>query len=276
MTLGAGCVPRIPFRRQVAAARAAGFDALTCWPNVWRHALRKDGLTFDSMRALLDENELGLTAVEAVGGWAGPRSAAADGTLPSNVDADEAFTAALALGAGVVATAHTMGATDVTEGEVAAFGDLCDRAGEHGLRVALEFVPMTGVPSLAAARAVLAAADRANAGLVVDSWHLARSGGRPDDLRDVPADQILLAQLADGPADASTDLLAETTMGRLLPGTGAMHVVEMVAVLAEAGVTAPIGPEVYLPDWADRPEELAAVLYEASRRVLDAAAEARR
>src|SRR3954469_3545310 len=70
LTLMAGCLPRTPFRDQVAAAVHAGFDSLTGWPNVWRHAQRKDGLTLADMRDLLQDNGLVLTDVDACSDWA--------------------------------------------------------------------------------------------------------------------------------------------------------------------------------------------------------------
>ena len=59
-TFMAGCLARTPFRAQVPAAAAAGFDSITIWPNIWRHARRRDTLTLPDMRAILDDAGLDL------------------------------------------------------------------------------------------------------------------------------------------------------------------------------------------------------------------------
>src|SRR5262249_61387056 len=63
---------------------------------------------------------------------------------------------------------------------------LCDRAREHGLLVHLEFLPWAGIPDLAMACEIVRGAARPNGGLLVDSWHLFRSGGEGPGLRAVP------------------------------------------------------------------------------------------
>ena len=50
----AGFLPRTPFTQLVPAAASAGFTSMTLWPNVWRHARKKAGLTFAQMRGILD------------------------------------------------------------------------------------------------------------------------------------------------------------------------------------------------------------------------------
>ncbi len=266
----AGSLPRTRFRDQVAAAASAGFTAVTTWPNVWRHARQRDGLTPAEMRARLDDHGLTLTDVEMVVDWLPP---GADGPFARGASRWEAFEVATALGAGTVATSHAVGSDLVLDRDAESFARLCDDAARHGLRVALEFVPFTGIPDLATALAVLERAGRANAGLVVDVWHLARSGGSPQDLRRVPPGSVFTVQLADGPAAAPPDLLDEAMFHRVPPGAGELPIVDSLAVLAELGVDAPIGPEVFRPD---RPAaEVAAELYTATVGVVELAGASR-
>src|SRR5215218_3680309 len=196
----AGSLPRTPFREQDAAASGAGFGGLTCWPNVWRHAQRRDGLSLAAMRSLLDDHGLVLTDIDSVSDWAPPVDGSA-GPLPGGASRREAIEVASALGATTLVAVHSVGGSLVVDRDVEAFARLCDDAGEHGLRVALEFFPFSGVPDLTTALAVLRQAGRSNAGLVVDVWHLARSGGKPEDLRQIPPGWVHTVQLADGPAE---------------------------------------------------------------------------
>ena len=68
------------------------------------------------------------------------------------------------------------------------FGRVCDRAGKHDWRIHLEFVPISGIPDLEPARAIVKQADRSNGGILFDSWHY--FCGRPDHdlLRSIPGD----------------------------------------------------------------------------------------
>jgi sugar phosphate isomerase/epimerase len=259
VTFMAGSLARTPFREQVAAAATAGFGGITCWPNIWRHAQRRDSLTVQDMRAMLDDNGLVITDVDACSDWAAPSPV--DVPLPS-APRVEFFDVGDRLGATTVVATHTIGGGLATDREVAGFALLCDEAAVHGLRIALEYVPFTGVPDLPAALRILGAVDRPNAGLVVDLGHHARSGGGPDDLRVLRPEQVFTVQLADGPLRQSADLLEDAMSHRQLPGSGEFPLVDCLRVLADIGVRAPTGPEVYRPECADRPAtEVAAELY---------------
>jgi sugar phosphate isomerase/epimerase len=266
VTFMAGSLARTSFREQVAAAAAAGFGGISCWPNIWRHAQRRDGLTVEDMRWMLDDAGLIPTDVDACSDWAAP--AVIDAPLPSAPRA-EFFDVGARLGATTVVATHTIGAETVTEQEVAGFALLCDEAAEHGLRIALEYVPFTGVGDLPTALRILGEVDRPNAGLVVDLGHHARSGGLPDDLRSLRPDLVFTVQLADGPAEPPASLLEDAMSHRRLPGDGEFPLVACLRVLAEIGVRAPTGPEVYRPECADRSaRDMAVELYRSTVEVL--------
>jgi sugar phosphate isomerase/epimerase len=183
----------------------------------------------------------------------------------------EAFEVARALGARTLDTAHAVGGELDLVRDAAAFAQLCDDAAEHGLRVALEFVPFTAVPDLATALELVRRAGRPNGGLVIDLWHLARSGSAPAALAEVPPELIYTVQLADGPATPLDDLLEDARSRRQLPGAGELPVAEGIAILRGMGVEAPIGPEVFVADRAARPREWAGQLYASTRALLDPA-----
>jgi hypothetical protein len=71
--------------------------------------------------------------------------------------------------------------------------------------------------------------------VLVDMLHLARSGGRPEDLSGVDPDALPYTQLCDAPAAPPGDdpglLIAEALQGRLLPGDGALPIREILASL---------------------------------------------
>lgn len=113
------------------------------------------------------------------------------------------------------------------------FARLCEAGARHGLDVALEFVPLSLLKTLDGALAILEAADRPNARLLVDAIHLSRSGGHPRDLAKVDPGLFAFAHFCDAPLDQpkAEDLPVETRQQRLLPGEGELWLAEFVAAL---------------------------------------------
>lgn len=269
-TFMAGCLPRTPFRVQAAAAAAAGFDSISTWPNIWRHALRRDSLTLADMRAMLDDRGLTLTDVDGCSDWV-PVPSAPDrvsGPMRQRVPRHELFDVCAALGGTTVVAVHLTDAGLDLGRDTAGFAKLCDDAASRGLRVALEFFPFSNVRDLDTAWRIVSEADRSNGGLVVDFWHHVRSGRDDDLLGRIPSDRIYTVQLADGPAAAPADLAQEAMYHRMMPGTGEFGVAGFLSLLDAMGVGAPCGPELYARSFDERPaREVAAELYRALRDV---------
>lgn len=265
-TFMAGCLARTPFRVQAAAAAAAGFDSITIWPNIWRHALRRDSLTLADMRAILDESGLTLTDVDGCFDWV-PVSSEPDrirGPVRQRVPREEYFQVCTALGGTTVVAVHLTDAGLDLGRDTEGFAALCDDAASHGLRVALEFFPFSNVPDLRTAWRIVSEAGRPNGGLVADIWHHVRSGRDDELLARIPADRIYTVQLADGPADAPADLAQEAMYHRMMPGTGDFGVASFLSLLDAMGVRASCGPELYARSFDERPaQEVAGELYQA-------------
>jgi len=103
------------------------------------------------------------------------------------------------------------------------FATLCDGLRPFGLTADLEFMPWTPCSDLAAAKRVLAAAARPNAGILVDALHFARSASRLDQLDDIPREWLHYAQMCDGTVPGPTThegLIFDARCERLLPGEG--------------------------------------------------------
>ncbi|MEU8250309.1 TIM barrel protein [Nonomuraea sp. NPDC048916] len=133
------------------------------------------------------------------------------------------------------------------EDDAATAADLCrlhDAARGHTTRIALEFMRFTGVPSLAAALALLEGNDLTDAVVVVDALHLHRAGESPEDLAGVPAGRIGYVQLCDAPARAPHGLEAlsrEARHERLAPGEGELP---LAGLLAQVSPAVPLSVEV--------------------------------
>jgi sugar phosphate isomerase/epimerase len=147
-----------------------------------------------------------------------------------------------------------------TDGMVGGFAALCDRAAEHGMRVQLEFTAFPAVDSLAVAWEIVRLADRANGGLVLDTWHFFR--GDPDFqvLASVPGDRIFAVQVSDGAKEVQGSLVKDTFLYRRLPGDGCFDLASVIGVLRETGGLNDVGPEVMSADLAELPPSDAASL----------------
>lgn len=114
------------------------------------------------------------------------------------------------------------------------FARFCDLAARHGLTADLEFMPWTGVPDLAAARAIVEAAGRANGGVLVDALHLDRSATTLAEVAALPVSRVHYVQFCDGPVpyDASDEGLIRVARGeRLFPGEGGIDVVGLARAI---------------------------------------------
>jgi sugar phosphate isomerase/epimerase len=113
----------------------------------------------------------------------------------------------------------------------------CELAKTGGIRVALEFLPYSGVRNLQTAMRIIEACGADNVGVLLDALHLERSGGTPADIAAVPPDRIVFAQLCDGPAwrGAKTDdaLLQEARGARLPAGTGVLPLFDFMDALPD-------------------------------------------
>ena len=246
-----------PLPEVFAAAATAGFDGVSIVARSHRYAVERGGLTTADLRALAADQGLVITEVETIGDWLAPEAHDVDARVRTVVyPAEDLLDITAQLGAATVTAVHPGAACPLDE-SAAAFADLCDRAAERGLRVALEFVAWMGIDSAATGWDVVRTADRANGGLLVDVWHHRRSSDRDDALRDIPPERIFSVQVCDATA-APLGPLVEDVQHRMLPGRGELDVVGFLRTLHEMGVTAPIGVEVFDPQLVREGPERAA------------------
>lgn len=129
---------------------------------------------------------------------------------------------------------------------------LADEASQAELRVALEFMAFRPLKNLEAALTLIDRSGADNVGLMIDALHLARSGGKPDQVAAIPASKVAVVQLCDAPADAPAggDLATEARCGRLHPGDGSLPLDALLDALPD-GI--PLSVEVPHPTFSGRP-----------------------
>ncbi len=263
-------VASLGLRDVITAASSAGFDGISILGRSLRRARTRECLSDSDIRALLDDNGLVLTEIEAVGDWLTPSPADQPAFMDQVLTETEYLEAGRSLGARTLVATHFGDSVDVDQA-AEKFAGLCDRATEYGLDVALEAVAWATISDIGTAGEIASRAGRPNAGILVDVWHHNRGPGAGDNdiLRGVPSDRILSVQLSDATATPVGPPL-EDVFHRRLPGEGDLDLSGVVQVLDEGGVRAPIGVEVLdAKILAHGPAGAGRILMDALRTTLD-------
>lgn len=111
------------------------------------------------------------------------------------------------------------------------FAAFCALAGRYGLGASLEFMPWTDAKDLTQAARIVERAGCANAGLLIDPFHLSRSRSRIADIASVPPSRLRFMQFCDVPAaipPTMDAILAEARAERLFPGDGGLDLVGLL------------------------------------------------
>jgi 2-keto-myo-inositol isomerase len=141
-------------------------------------------------------------------------------------------------------------------------------AEEHGLELAIEFNSQHEVlNSLEVQRELVATADRPNVGLLLDAYHLARSGRPGRGFEEVPGEDIMHFQFSDLPENPVTGVKRPTD--RLPPGQGVIRWAEVFGLLAEKGYTGLISYEAPNPAlWTRSPYDVCREGFELTQALL--------
>ncbi len=118
--------------------------------------------------------------------------------------------------------------------------ELAGLAAPFGLTLDLEYMVFSGVKSLKAALAVVAAAGALNLKVLVDALHWARAGDRAEGIRAAGPALLNYVQLCDAPATAPVGreaLIAEARTNRLPPGEGALALGDLLEAMPPDCVT---------------------------------------
>jgi sugar phosphate isomerase/epimerase len=219
---------------------AGGFRAVTLWPDDVARA-RSEGIPLPEMKKRIADCDLVVEGLDPLLRWLPGE------VIPAGIaaaDESEFYAIADALGARSLNLAQGFGASVEIDRAAEALAGVCDRAREHGLLVTLEYLPWSGIRDAATALAIVERCGRTNATLMIDTWHTFRGKGA-EQLGALPGARVGNVQLNDAPAQPAENLVAETMEARLLPGEGAIPLVEWLRVLDRIGSRAPIGVEVF-------------------------------
>lgn len=246
----------VPPEEYIAIAAGTGCDqvsllAMSPNPQMTFPLVTADNL--DAVKAVLDRTGLGVGNVEVA-------------MLTPQCDV-ESFRPGVEIGRELGAAGVTVILMDSDENDtVRNLRRMCAMARESGLRVNIEFMPLTPRwRTIGEAAELVQSLGEPGLGLGVDLLHVVRAGGTPADVAAVPQELIHYAQLCDG-ADlgVTADYAVEAGANRLAPGEGVFPLQSFLQALP-AGIVL----EIEVPQHPDRPAlERVRAIVEATRRQL--------
>jgi len=137
-------------------------------------------------------------------------------------------------------------------------------AARYGVRLALEFNSQVAqFNTLESVREVLDRAAQPACGLLLDTYHLQRSGRTGGSFSEVAPEEIAYVQYSDVPRDG---LRPGYALDRLPPGQGVVDFAAVFALLEDKGYAGPLSHEAPNPaSWERDPRQVAAEALQATR-----------
>jgi sugar phosphate isomerase/epimerase len=252
-----------PLAAALAAAREGGCDAVELRRIDFTRAFEA-GLSNDEVLDIIRTSGMKVAVLGVEGGWifaTGHESRRLFGVF------EESCRNALALGCDTLMSAAGPHVGTMQEA-IANMRAAAAIADGHGLKLAFEFNWQHEVINrLEVMAEILAGAGASNAGLLLDAYHLHRSGRPGRGFEDVPGEQILSVPYSDVPAEPAAG--AQRSMDRLPPGEGVVQWRELFGLLAEKGFSGYLSYEAPNPEaFARPPAEAVGHAVRATRRRL--------
>ena len=251
-----------PLAEALAVIKKTGWDAVELRRVDWERAAEA-GQTPEQVRALVRASGLAVACVGVELGWVWATGAERARLL--RVFAEQCAHAK-ALGCATVMSAVNRGRGDVGEA-VQSVREVGDIAREHGVRVAVEFNSQAEqLNALAPMREIVSRAGHPSVGLLLDTYHLGRTGAAPREIDDLRPEEIAYVQYSDVPRSG---LVPGQALDRLPPGQGSVPFRDFFAAFARKGYAGYASYEAPNPAaWKRSPDEVAREALAATRAVL--------
>jgi 4-hydroxyphenylpyruvate dioxygenase len=251
-----------PLADVLRVAKATGWEGVELRRLDFRRA-EESGKPADSVLDLVRASGLPVACVGVEFGWMWAAGAERARLLAVF---DEQCRRAAALGCATV-----MSPVDKERGDAAraaaSVREVGDIAARHGVRLAVEFNSQCAqLNALGPVREILARAGHPHCGLLLDAYHLGRSGATLKQMEDVTPAEIVYVQYSDPPR---TGLEPGKALDRLPPGQGSFAFREFFALMAARGYAGFASYEA--PNekaWKRDPAEVAREAIAATRAVL--------
>ena len=265
LSLHAWTLGTIPLGTLLRIARETGWNAVELRHVDFTRAFEA-GMSNEEVLALIRESGMKVSTLGVKVGWIFAR-----GEERRRLFDEFAATCAnaVALGCDLLMSAPgpTVGGT-ISEA-AASLREAADVAQAYGLRLAVEFSSVHDVINrLERACEMVALAGHPSCGLLLDTYHLERTGAGGRAFEDVPAKDIFAFHYSDCP---STPLPPNTKrpIDRLLPGKGVVRWREVFGLLSEKNYSGYLSYEAPNPEqWERAPEAVAQEAVDATRALL--------
>ncbi len=236
-----------PLEPLIEAAGVAGLGAVTVTAGMYE-ASRAAGWTDAALRRLLAEHGVRVYAIDplisVLPGTPRPADVPAENRAYFEFTEERCYEAAEALEAETINLAHFGGSPVREQQFVDCLGPVAERARHHGVRLTLEFLPESAIPDLAAAQRIVTAVGAPNLGMMLDTWHFARTAGTLGQLTALPQGLISALQISDR-REPPPGTVYTPMGGRLLPGEGELPLVPMLRGLLGRDPGLTVGVEVF-------------------------------
>ena len=212
--------------------------------------------------AVLDEVKANGLPVACVGVELGWMSAEGDERRRLLAAFEESCRWAKSLGCDTVMSPVDRG-VGTADQAVASVREVADIAVRHGVRLALEFNSLCQYwNTLARVRDIVRRAAHPGCGLLLDTYHLGKSGAAPSALDDVDPSEIAYVQFSDVPQKPEPGVFND----RLPPGLGTVPFRDIFGRIAKKGYAGYMSYEAPNPSaWARDPVEVAREALDATR-----------
>ncbi len=241
-------VDTTPLDVALAAAKSGGFDAVELRRTDFKRCYEK-GLSNEAVLDMVRAADIPVCTLGCEYGWL---FATGDESKRLFADLKETCANARALDCSQIMCAPGQNVGSMKDG-IENLKRGADIVGEHGLTVAIEFNSQHAVINcIAALRELLAGAGRKNAGMLLDAYHMQRSGAGGRGFADVALSEIAAFQYSDVP-DAPVPTGVKRPADRLPPGQGIVQWIDVLSLLNEKGFTGHLSYEAPNPALWSRP-----------------------
>ena len=177
-----------------------------------------------------------------------------------------AFAAAAAEALGAQILQVNMGAQDKSA-QLTALEKACRALAGTGLKLALEYMPVSPLATLADTLDLVDAVGHENAGALVDIWHHSHDPQGWETLATIALSAIAYVEFDDALAPLGDDLVNEMLHRRTMPGEGVLDCAGFAQTLLQRGFDGLVSVEVINREWRDSPvPDFARACHDATRR----------
>lgn len=132
----------------------------------------------------------------------------------------------------------------------------CTALDGRGLKIAIEYMPQTGLHTVGETVALAMHVGTDHAGAMIDIWHHSRGPDQWEDLIAVPVEAIAYVELDDALPAIGDDLVDEMLNRRTFPGKGEFDIAQFARIMRDKGYDGMVSIEVLNAEWRDEPLEL--------------------